>query len=280
MKKGLVITILSCVALFIIGTLVLLIGIAKGGKVLFNIDYGNHKITTTRNAELSRGTVSVEEFSGMNIELPNGDFRIVEGDEYKVSYAVYCEEAPTIDVLKFSVKSKDNYFSFNLSNEKEEVTPYVEVTVPTGTILKESEVDIAYGDSKIDGLTLEDATFNLADGDIKFNNIKIDSLEIKSALGDINISDSDIGETDIEASAGNITLTDTRFSKLDINAAYGDVDLDVAGEEADYSLDVDLSFGKFELNGKEKKNRYSQNSDKDKKIDVDIATGDLSISFK
>lgn len=285
-KKGIVITVLSCVALFIIGALLLVIGIANGGKLFFNIDFGNHKVITSNKEVMIEGDETVNEFSGIDVEIADGDLKIVEGDGYKIRYNLYGENRPDIKVedgvLKFKEnhKKSDNYFNFNLTGFEDEFRPFVEITVPEGVVLKDNAISIALGDVEIAGMGLEETSFNVANGDLKLKNVTADSLDIVDAYGQVDISESDIKELDMDIDYGDINCIDLRAGTVKINNAFGDTKLDMAGEEADYSLDVELSVGEFELNGKKVKNKYSQNKDKEKKISVEIASGDLEITFK
>ena len=54
----------------------------------------------------------------------------------------------------------------------------------------------------------------------------------------------------------------------------------IFGEEADYGIDADVDAGSLIVNGKNKKNHYKANSDKDKKIEINASAGEVNISFK
>ena len=85
MRKGMKITIIIMLAMFIIGAMLMIIGIATGGTLRFNVDYFGRRVDTS--SELYHGEESVGTFNDVDVRMDSGEVKIVRGSEYKVSYA-------------------------------------------------------------------------------------------------------------------------------------------------------------------------------------------------
>ena len=75
-------------------------------------------------------------------------------------------------------------------------------------------------------------------------------------------------------------LKNIKGDNFDIDADYGDIDLEIAGEEADYNIDIDVSAGDVEINDKDVKSHYSSNSNTDKTLKINTDAGDVEVSFR
>lgn len=86
MKKGLAITLIICAILFIVGGVLIVLGIANGGAMLFNIDYAHHKVNTSSSKEIISGNEDVDPFTDIEIDVDAAAVTIVKGESYHVDY--------------------------------------------------------------------------------------------------------------------------------------------------------------------------------------------------
>lgn len=322
MKRGLIITIIFCVILFFVGGILLVIGVVSGGKAAFNIDYKNHKLRTSDNMKLVTKDVEISEFEKMDINIGTADLIIKEGDTYSLKYALYEGEEPTIGVNEGTLTVKTNkeqsFINFNVFGlVNNDTNPYVEITVPAKTVLKDSEIVVAAGDATFSDIEVEEMNIKSAAGDVKLKNfishnskveanagdISIDSSEIdtlettisagelnvislkseelnvKNDYGDIEITSSEITDSELIANAGSIELEKTRVKNIDVESSYGDVNLGLIGEEADYDMDLTVAAGDCEISGKDVGKNHNVKKGREKNINVASAAGDIEISF-
>ena len=96
MKKGLAITLIICAILFIVGGVLIVLGIANGGAMFFNIDYAHHKVNTSSSKEIISGNEDVDPFTDIEIEIiPN-----------KISFLF--DESKTLNLNIYEIKIDDN----------------------------------------------------------------------------------------------------------------------------------------------------------------------------
>ena len=67
MKKGLAITLIGCVVLFILGLILFFVGLNAGGSIGFNVDFKNHEVSTAKDYKLNTGEQEVSAFSNIDI---------------------------------------------------------------------------------------------------------------------------------------------------------------------------------------------------------------------
>ncbi len=286
MKKGLTITIIICMFLFLSGGILLIIGLANGGKLLFNIDYRNKKVETAKDLKIVTGEETVDSFSSIDLDVHAAEVRIVEGGGYNVKYAMYEGDIPRISVEdnKLTIKTindGEGYVSFDLLGfaKQEEKTPYIEITVPAGTEFDDVRMKTNAGDINLDGYVIDALDIEANAGSIDLKNMTIDSFDADVNCGGIDISSSEIGTLTTKQNMGSLAVDDTRIYSADVDTDAGSVMMKLIGEEADYHIDVDVNAGSFQLNGETKDSSYNANSDKEMSIEVDASAGSVMIDF-
>ena len=283
MKKGFLIFIISCIVLLLAGVAVLAIGLANGGSLAFNIDYGKGLIKTAEEMSLVEGSVESGEFSNVDIDIDAASIRFVYGSGYSVKYKLYEDKIPDIEVDGNTLKIKSKKKSFNLSFNTTAFSksdPYIEITVPEGTKLSDVKLNVDYGDVQIDGFEFDSLSINDDAGNAEISDFICGKIDMDLNYGNLDITGSDIEEFTVNADAGNIEVSDTKIDKIDINNDYGDVDISLNAEEADYDIDIEIDFGDLSINGKKYKSEYKTDNGKDKEIKINADSGDVSIEFK
>ena len=282
MKKGLVITLIACGVLLLVGGILFVIGLLSGGKLFFNIDFKNHRIITSSDSEMVGGLVTLDEFNKIDLNVPAAKVKLLKGDSYMIKYEVYDTELIKAEVQDKklevrTIKDGNDVTGFNIINNKE---PYVEITVPEGTKFEECKFFTNAGNVNLDDFEIRNLTIEENAGNITLNKITSDSIEIDVNAGNVELTNSETNKLSIEVDAGNIEVSETRADNIDMESSFGSVTLGLIGEEADYGIDADVDAGSLIVNGKNKKNHYKANSDKDKKIEINASAGEVNISFK
>ncbi len=299
MKKGVLITMIVCAILFVLGIVFIIVGYVCGATSDFNIDFFEHRISSSGEGELYAGNEEVEAFSDMDINLDASDIKILEGDSYKVEYKLYGNK-PVISVEngKLIIKEKNEHkLRFHLGESKK-LNPYVNIYVPKGTEFKGCKMDVDAGNVQIENQTIDNLdidadagniniqssalntfTFDGAAGNIVIDNTKMDSMKADVDYGDVKISDSEIKAFKLDTDAGNTEISSTRMDEVDITADAGNIELGLIGEAADYSIDAKVDFGKLTLNGEKQGSKINQTGKSGKSIKIDSDAGDVDIDI-
>ncbi|MBR6402308.1 MAG: DUF4097 family beta strand repeat protein [Eubacterium sp.] len=302
MKKGKKIAILILIILFVLGSVMLIVGIANGGNVAFNIDYANKKISTTSKENLYEGTETPESFKNINIDIPAADINIKHGNEYKIEYHFYSSNAPIIttdnDTFNMNTGKTKVVFSYGFVFDSNKDDGYINITVPENVDLENVTLDLSAGDVTIDGMNISDLDLDLSAGDAKLSNgnigniivdassgdVSLDSItgnqvKVTNSAGDFNMKNSTFEKLDTDLSAGSVDVTESKISNVKIDNTAGNVDLSLIGEESDYSIKTDVTAGSTTVNG-EKKHGSFEVVGGSKKIDIDSSAGSVNIDIK
>ncbi len=294
MKKGLHVVLILCFLLFVAGAIILVIGLARGGKMFFTIDYFNHKVNTSGTVKMIEGDKELSEYSSLDIDVNAAEVRVVEGDGYKVKYALYEDNEPTIGVedktLKISTSINSNTFSFELfgNNAEENKSPYIEITVPAGTKFENAEISTNAGDIKLDGYDITTLFIESNAGSADLSNLSVATLNIDVDYGQVDIDDIEADELKIKANAGSADITGLTAESADVDMNCGG--LDISSSEID-SLTAKLNLG----NAKVDETRIDKvdidtnagnvdlkmiGEEADYYIDVDVSAGDFMLNGK
>ena len=266
MKKGLAITLIICAILFIVGGVLIVLGIANGGAMFFNIDYAHHKVNTSSSKEIISGNEDVDPFTDIEIDVDAAAVTIVKGESYHVDYKLSADAYDKVDIgvesgkLKINAKHKSNYLSLSVSPLPDDLKPYIEITVPENAELKDGTITVNAG--------------NIGVKDLSFDNFTVDS-----DAGKVTLENATIGSSSLDTDAGDIDIDESKVDKLEVNTDFGDVDVKLIGEEADYAFDIKVDAGDISVCGKNMGNKYNANEDKDKKIVMNVDAGDVDIEF-
>ncbi|MBP1755386.1 MAG: hypothetical protein H6Q59_1784 [Firmicutes bacterium] len=123
--------------------------------------------------------------------------------------------------------------------------------------------------------------FNIAmsSGDVDIAGINSSKVKITNSYGDIVLGDLTTDELELKLSSGNCVLTSGKVAKAYISNSYGNVSLNILGALADYSLDLDTSYGKIKVGENHYEDHYTTDTDTGKKIRAELSSGDVTIDF-
>ncbi len=270
MKKGLLITLIFCVVLFLAGAAFLIVGLATGGKIFFTVDYKNRKVNTSSNLELITGEQELNEFDSIDIDISAAEVTVVEGDGYKVKYALYGNVEPTISVddKKLSMKTEIESGTFSLDlfgNDPEKENPYVEITVPAGKKFETVNICTNAGDINLDGY-------------------EITTLMVQSNAGNSDLKNLSVGSIDLDLNYGKVKIVDTEATDVSVKASAGNAE--ISGLIAD-SATFDMNCGELDvltselgrLEAKQNLGKVKVDETKIDNIDIEADAGDVSLGL-
>ena len=299
MKKGMLITLLICAAVFALGVVMVIAGYRMGATD-FDIDIINRKIHSFNSEEIKNGVVSVEPFTDMDLDIGNSNVNIIEGDEFKVEYSVY-NDVPTIEVKNEKLivihKVKNGQFVFHLGLVEYE-NPTINIYIPKETKLGTININDNAGNLKIKSqsvgnlkMDVDEGIINLSDsefgnidiesnsGDIAISGIKADVMDMSVDYGNVRIDDTEMDKLKIDADAGNIKAESSRINDIDIKSDAGNVKLEIIGEKADYSIEASVDFGNLKIDGERQGSKVNMEGKSGKSIKVKSNAGNVDIEF-
>ena len=170
---------------------------------------------------------NTETFKKIKGEVAVGNVRLVEGDEYAVSYENYPEgEEPTYKVSDSVLKIEQKTKKKNIANMNDIKNRFkgarVVITVPSDSQV-EVDLKMNMGSIEIEDLTLEDVKLDADMGSIDIKDAKMEDLDISAEMGGIDIEDCKFEDSEIRADMGGIDVKDCDFIEMEAKADMGGI---------------------------------------------------------
>jgi hypothetical protein len=120
---------------------------------------------------------------------------------------------------------------------------------------------------------------SMSSGDLIIKGIQNNSIDITNSYGDIKITDIASDKAEFDLSSGSCSVSEAKVKSMDIRSTYGDLDLELQGNNQDYSLKLDTSYGKIRVDDI----LYDEPLTLDKpgtgRIKAELSSGDINIIF-
>jgi DUF4097 and DUF4098 domain-containing protein YvlB len=208
--------------------------------------------------QTSSGDVFMESFSTdkLDLEVSYGDLQINNAAALKTDIRLSSGKSEVKDLNVETLEYKNAYGNAVFTNINSE--------------------DIKLGEST----TFDSIEISMSSGNGTLSNVTCNSLEIDNSYGDITCKELNLTELDADLSSGNLTVTKSTIEDIDVKNSYGDVSLSLQGNEADYTLDLDTSYGKIEVEGKTYEGHLIRENNGTKYITTNLSSGDIEVKFQ
>lgn len=282
MKKhrGIRALILVSIALMILGSLCIGVGIAKGGDLRYlhvgkdTVDWWPFKgsfgiqldntlsFTSWEDEEYSyneRWDQPLQEVKSLSLDIRLGDVRVERGKENKITF---------LDIRKETVKVKQ---------EKGVVT----ITVDNPEVFKGNRDDTVI-------ITLKDTQYerihiNNKLGDVQLASLSAKHISVEEKLGDITLENIVSRDLTIAQSAGDIEVDGQLYGNSVVKNSMGDIVIHVRGSQKDYRYRVKNTMGDTQIQNRgwelqcdtEEGNRSSNNY-----LQLYSSMGDIDLQFE
>lgn len=180
--------------------------------------------------EIRENTLSIGEFSGINIQVASEDIIIQEGADWEISYRINknstlkrCEVAEdgTLEI-KTETPLKINFWnSISLTTKNS----YFLITVPSGTPYGDITITTISGDVELERLYAEELRITSVSGDIEIEELEVESLEIVTTSGEVDIDAVQTETAEMRTTSGDIEIDGT-FKELKLSSTSGDFSVD------------------------------------------------------
>ncbi|MCI5857994.1 MAG: DUF4097 domain-containing protein [Agathobacter sp.] len=269
MKRTIYLTILTVItiACILIGVA---INVAGSGK-WFHI---NKSYTT--NAKAVSFTNELEAFDTLNVDLSAAKLIIRTGDGYSIGY----EGA---DVLQPEYSLKNNVLDIKSPSTKISWKTNwdctLTITVPEGTNLTESVIDIDAGNVECTGVSAEKLEIDVDAGNVELYDAVYGTADVDVDAGNVSFNDCKVSSITADSDMGNIELEHCAFDRLEANADMGNVTIHSSRDLSDYSVEMNADFGNISINGQDLTGSYRVNGDKEHYIRIEVSMGNAELFY-
>lgn len=156
--------------------------------------------------------------------------------------------------------------------------------IPKGLEVNELEIDTDVGKVQTESLRAQELTMSVGAGQIVTEAISATNLDIKVDAGEFKGNSKITAEqATLKVNAGNLKVDLLEAKDADVNVDVGHVNVKFVGSIKDYNMDAEVDIGEIRIDGASYhmgKQYQSQDSSKDKTIEVDCNVGQASIDFE
>ena len=300
MNKSKAGAVIGAVVILILGMAMIYFGLSIGAAPV--VKMGDVNVSKYNDKDLKSGQIDIKAFDTLDIDIESMKIIVETGDDFDFEYKAYSENVPNVEnkgnTLK--VSQKDNIFTIvdfrwieGLNDDE-----YYKITVPkdTGIIstkLKASSGDISISDIAMDGkieitsgrIELKNIKGNklvleATSGDVKTQNVTGDDLTVGLTSGSVVSEASSFKNTTIKATSGDIAFDALKTDNLKLDMTSGDALINIQGKEQDFDYKLDVTSGDVRIGNTVIDGNYSVNNGAERKIEADITSGKIAISFR
>jgi DUF4097 and DUF4098 domain-containing protein YvlB len=204
--------------------------------------------------DIVKDSVKTEPFQEIQLEADVADFKIIEGDEYRVDYSYPSNITVTgkveNGVLKVNVRGKVNKNGNNFLriNGKgiQTVDTKLTIVVPEGSDLSKIDLSVDAGNIELKDRVFDDVVIASAACNVELYKITSDKVKITADTGKILVEKSTSKDAEFTLSAGALEVNDSTFDTVDVTGSLGSIRFD----ESDFTKgDIESSLGEVIVDG-------------------------------
>ena len=248
--------------------------------------------------QIVSGTIELDEFDELDIDVSSYDVLLKRGDKFSVEYKATKSRVPVVTQKDKKVSiTQPTKISININaGLATEDTGYT-VTVPDDRIIK-LDVESVSGDIMTDHINVTGEVDTIS-GDVLITDTQGGKLEIETTSGEIgtdkisneksiflstsgNISLMRINSDDIscDTTSGDITVNNSEATDITCTSTSGEVDIELNGDPDDFSYDIKTTSGDITVNDENVEEEYKKDNDKGGRIVVSTMSSDIVVNVK
>jgi hypothetical protein len=140
---------------------------------------------------------------------------------------------------------------------------------------------INVGESKLpDDISFDKIDISMSSGNADIDNVYTESFEIDNSYGSIDCVSITADSFDAKLSSGNLKIVNGDFKQADLSNSYGNITSELLGNEEDYSMDLETSYGNIKVNGKSYDDHLIIDNGEVRSITANLSSGDVRITFQ
>jgi len=314
MSRGMKILWIVIGCAFALGVALVAVGFSLGASGSAWYDHHGLHWGTAENIELADD--NTEAFKDIDVKLIEADVEIIPSNHYGYEFSYFGINEPTVQVRNgtLTVVEQDNNWRINIFNFN--WTGWVifntgatlKVYVPSDASLNNVSLSTASGNTVFNGnqtkisslncnsasgninlanLDLNLLALNVASGDVKISNVSAETADINILSGWLKYNGAKLKHLTLNMTSGNVNFEGEVTSTLQLRTLSGDVDITLAGNREDYSIEFRKLSGDIRVNGQRIDGNFDgpgsnvgQLTGSGGRIDIDTTSGNVNINFK
>jgi hypothetical protein len=246
-------------------------------------------------------TISYEEsysdVSSIDMDIEYGEVKIVDGDSFSIDATRIPEDGlesyvDTDGTWVIRQNSEGNnfidFFGLHISMGRfltwdGDLTPRITITLPRDFVAEDISVVIKAGDVEVDKIHAATGSFNLSAGRLAVKELEItDHSDYIIGAGQMILQNVTVSNITVDCGVGDVTIEGNVIGDSDITCNVGNVELDIEGEEEDYSYDISSSIGNIDIDNNNYhsiSNRIINNDDAKNNLSLNCEIGNISVDF-
>lgn len=202
-----------------------------------------------------------------------------------------------VDITGFAAEDLDVTVSYGNLTMKEASASAADITLSSGTS-KMTDFNVgkldftnSYGNAKFTninianvnlpkGASCDECSINMSSGSVDIDGMYAPTIDIRNSYGNVTCDKFQADTAKFNLSSGDLLINNGDINSAEVVDSYGDVTMRLPGPAADYSLDLDTSYGKIKVDGDSYEEHVKLDGDGSKSISADLSSGDVIVDFK
>jgi hypothetical protein len=246
-------------------------------------------------------TISYEEsysdVTSIDMDIEYGEVKIVEGDNFSIDATRIPEDGleSYVDtdgtwVIRQNTEDNNfiNFFGLHFSTGhflgwNDDLTPRITITLPRDFVAEDISLVIKAGDVEVDKIHAVTGNINVSAGRLAVKELEItDNSDYIIGAGQMILKNLTVSNITVDCGVGDITIEGNVIGNSDITCNVGNVELDIEGEEEDYSYDISSSIGNVDIDNNSYhniSNRIINNDEAKNNLSLNCEIGNISVDF-
>lgn len=241
-------------------------------------------------------TYSVQEsytdIENIDFDISYGEVDIVEGETFSID----ADNLPENDFESYVsdgtwyIRDNDdndfNLFGFRASFGQmirwdNDYIPKITITLPAGFVAQDFSLSVAAGDIEADSINAVNGDFSVDAGKIVIDGLNISGeSQYEVDAGNMVLNDVVIHNVTIDCGVGSVEIDGIITGDNMINSDVGKVELNIDGDNRDYSYDISADIGSIEIDGDRYHNLNKKiNNETGNNLTLDCGIGKITVDF-
>ncbi len=234
---------------------------------------------------------SYDDVQKIDMNIGYGEVDIMEGDTFSIEADHLWDdmESYVSDGTWYIEQESDSHlriFGVNVSlgsfgRWDDDFTPKITITVPEGFEAESFILNIGAGSVEVEAIRAMEGEFTVEAGRLVINELSIPNKSTYDVgAGEMILKDVSLKDITMDSGVGSVVIEGDIFGDNDITCGVGSIELDLNGDENDYSYDISSGIGNVEIDGRTY-HSVDQRIDNgaDNYLRLDCGIGHISVDF-
>ncbi len=245
------------------------------------VEYDDDNVTTG-NENSDTFAATYQNVKAVDIDIEYGEVNIITGDTFSVDAIRLPKDGIEVSVKDgiWRIEEQGRYDIGFWNNRR---APKITITIPEDFTADYFNLVVNAGDVEVDKIVAAEGEFNVSAGRLAIDELNITN-ESSYTVGAGQIQLNNVAANNITANCGvgELVIKGTITGDNDITCSIGKIDMDLSGEENDYSYDVNVSIGNVTI-GRESyhnvTNKIINNSNAANNFSLNCEIGNITVDF-